>query len=419
MGAQEKKEIIPPDGVHLGKDWIVGRSIESQAEISAFRIRSELPSKKVDLVVIKKDKAYYQKLPPIFKPVKYLKTNWMPKYKPITGAVYTHRWQEPKTDRKGKGKTLQNPDDYQIVLKPGYRRNLFLDQVPQSWIIAEIVPQEVWGGIEAALQQQDEIRHDYGGTHGVELATVESLLSSTRQLADFFRFSDDIDKNDLERLADETGDYLDHLGFVSVQGELQKSIKELYRRSVKTDALGRVNPTVSRILLRSAYLKLVRREVVTHLSKEKAERIYEVLLIERDRTRELTSNAIEIIDGICEDIDDNRNKLGKNRTITLYRQTLTYFVNRLLRPIKVAPYLLPARIAESFILSPGMMRKKRKIVLEKELEVGNMGLSRDNPSVEQYLMQRNLSGIIDRFRNARSILSSSLKDPDNDVIRVF
>ena len=133
----------------------------------------------------------------------------------------------------------------------------------------------------------------------------------------------------------------------------------------------------------------------------------------------MTSNAIEIIDGICEDIDDNRNKLGKNRTITLYRQTLTYFVNRLLRPIKVAPYLLPARIAESFILSPGMMRKKRKIVLEKELEVGNMGLSRDNPSVEQYLMQRNLSGIIDRFRNARSILSSSLKDPDNDVIRVF
>lgn len=420
-----------PASISRGSDFIEKReTIERGREALAARLRARYPEERADLLVIDRERAIYLTLPSLAPPeMRDRPPSWMPKYDPVTGAVYTSRWDSPPMRGEKVGglykRRLVEAGKYEIVHQPPGRIEVDLADIPKSWTVRRLVPQHVWDGIETALRQQDLVRKDYGTRPGVEQEVVEGLLTGIHTLADIFR-TEKLQESDLTRIAEETEKFLASYGLLTAREEIRQRLVASMLRAADEDKRNRINPLVSRVRLRSAYLDTVRREVVARFVREKASAIYEVLYLERDLTRTFLTEARDTIDRFLD-----RHPVFQNpesfRTredfpdaeITRLVGSLRGLVASTIRPVRVAPYLIPARLAEVAVTDVRYKSRRDQVELDRILEIADAQEELERPSAEILIRQRDPVSAERRLLNARTVLDEVLSDPDNSVVKMF
>jgi hypothetical protein len=420
-----KPENIP--GVRKG--FQKGESMETGREWAAGRIRAEMTSQKVELLIIETSKESFLDLPIIGPSNPRHLPGWMPRYERDTGAIITTRWGKgaAKITEEGK-KALIEPERFSVINKPRYVKSVDLTSFPKSWSVSRLIPQRIEDGIEAAMRQQDEVRSDY---QGVEQDKVAGLLIEIHQLTELF-LQKGVSEYELNEVVLKTSEIVEDLGISKTKGNIYQRLINSMNRAGRKDRLGRVNPLISRTLLRSAYLDSVKREVQTRLSREKANNVYNLLFVERFTTRALLENAKESIEKLAglgrqpghEVLTEsyyrrNPAKNIKDIEITGLRQDLKAIAETSLRPVRVAPYLIIARLSEVMLLSPLYMKRRDRVVLEAALMNTNWESMLGEASVEEHLMKRDPESAVRRLRQIHTLIDEELTNPDNFVYTVF
>jgi hypothetical protein len=286
-------------------------------------------------------------------------------------------------------------------------------------------------GIEAAMRQQDEVRKDYGVFGGVEQDKIASLFVEIHKLTEPF-LQGGISRDKLSEVAEKTSVMIKELGISKIKGSIYGRMIDSLLRAGQEDRLGRVNPLISRTLLRSAYLNAVKREVLTRLTREKANNVFNLLYVERLTTRAFLENARYTIGELAGlegqsghsvlTEDYYRKDPVKNisdEEISELRRNLKAIVKTNLRPIRVAPYLVIARLSEAMLLSLSHMTKKDRVVLKKVLENADLGGELKRISAEEFIMRRNPTDAVVRLRQVHTLINEVLEDPRNLVYTVF
>lgn len=419
MPGKERPPVPEIPGLQKGGDFLKGRKIELQRELWASRRRATFTDRKADLLVISKDKEYFLNLPVlgIYEPETTPVASWAPRFEPSTGDVYTTRWEQ--FDRS------LNPEKFVVF---GGRKNaegLNLALLPKSWDVPRLVPQQVSGGLEAAMRQQDEIRHDFSAKEGVEQKRVEEVLMGIHVLTDVFVHKS-ITSEILEALARQTEGMLKKEGLLSAKDSIWRIIVDFTIRAAKKDSLNRNNPTASRILARAAFLRTVDRELILREVKTKADRLYRYLGMVRIQTRNRITDASDTLDRI--------GGLGKEMGHPAFREGRRWLstkeawqVGRVVRAVsddilglvQAAPYLVPARLAEAMLT--GKIGKYRGRVERIKATLANSGVEQEleRDSVEDYLRRGDGTSAQKRMRHAYTVLKEVLADPDHLEVTVF
>lgn len=389
-----------------------------------------MPEERADLIVIEEQKQAFLNLPALGPSNMPALPSWVPRYDEVSGAVYTTRWASVATEVREEGQFLPEAERFIVVKKPRHAKKVDLEAFPKKWRVVRLIPQEVEDGIEAAMRQQDEVRHDYGAFEGIEQEQVEKVMVVLRELSEEFK-NENITRARLPEIAERSVQAMKELGIVMPRG-VKARIVTLVERAANPDELGRVNPMISRILLQSAYLDAVRREVLARLVREKANRIFNLLYIERAVTRDFLTDSAEAIAKMAglggekgEEVLTEafyKERGGKNipaGDITRIRRTFKAIVVLNLRPVRVAPYLLVARLSEAMLLSPAYMMEEDQIKLKETLKYYGMEEVLEQKSAEDFMRQGNPGKVVERLRQVHSLLQACLEDPDNQVYRVF
>ena len=214
------------------------------------------------------------------------------------GEIYTSKWQ-PKDIFPIDGRlTIENPQDYLHIRSRG-ERHVDLANLPavatSSRPVVELIFGKIEDSIETAIRQQFHILEGYKpGTAAPELEQVKRAVFYTQRQS--LRFiSERLTKDDLEDLLTETTNFLEKSGFLSsgIRQPEKKKMRDMLLRAFLRDKLDRVNPMVSRVRLRSAYLSEIKRAVAASLIVEKAENNLRLLSWEREMTRWALEMALD------------------------------------------------------------------------------------------------------------------------------
>jgi hypothetical protein len=409
-----------------------GESIEAGRERIVARARAEMPREKATLLIIESSKEDFLDLPILGPSNLQYPSSWVPRYDRDTGAIITTKWRTGTTETNVEGRqALKEPERFSVISKPKHAKNVDLTSFPKSWSVARLIPQKIEDGIEAAMRQQDEVRKDYGVFGGIEQEKIAGLFVEIQKLTEPF-LQGGISKNELSKVAEKTSMMIENLGISKVKGNIYERMINSLLRAGQEDRLGRVNPLISRTLLRSAYLDAVKREVLARLSREKANNVFNLLYVERFTTRALLENArdsIEKLAGLRKEPghkvlteDHYRKDPIKNisdEEISELRRDLKAIVKTNLRSVRVAPYLIIARLSEAMLLSPMYMKKKDKSALGKVIKRAYLNSALEMTSAEEYIMKRDPASAATRLRQVHSLINAVLEDPDNLVYMVF
>lgn len=423
---RDGRELDRIPGVRRG--FQKGETIEAGRERIVARARAEMPRKKATLLIIESSKENFLELPILGPSNLQYPSSWVPRYDRDTGAVFTTKWKTGATEINSKGKqALKEPERFSVISKPKHAKNVDLASFPKGWSVARLIPQRINDGIEVAMRQQDEVRKDYGVFGGVEQEKIAGLFVEIQKLTEPF-LQGGIDRNELSNIAEKTSAMIEDLGISEVKGNAYERMINSLLRAGQEDRLGRVNPLISRTLLRSAYLDAVKREVLARLSREKAGNVFNLLYVERFTTRALLENArdsIRTLAGLGNEPghkvlteDDPINNIS-DEEISKLRQDLKAIVKTNLRPVRVAPYLVIARLSEAMLLSPSYMKKKDRLVLERVIKKTYLDNILEMTSAEEFIMKRNPVGAVTKLRQVHSLISAVLEDPDNLIYTVF
>lgn len=405
-----------------------GESIEAGRERVAARVRAEIPREKATLLIIENTKKDFLDLPIIGPSNLQYPSSWVPRYDRDTGAIITTKWRTGATEINIKEKqALKEPERFSVISKPKHARNVDLASFPKSWSVARLIPQKIEDGIEAAMRQQDEVRRDYGVIGGIEQEKIAGLFVEIQKLTEPF-LRGGISRNELSKVAEKTSAMIKDLGISKVKGSIYERMIDSLLRAGQEDRLGRVNPLISRTLLRSVYLDAVKREVLARLSREKANNVFNLLYVERFTTRALLENArntIEKLAGLEKEpghkilTEGGLTKNISDEEISELRRDLKAITKTNFSPVRVAPYFVIARLSEAMLLSPSYMKKKDKLALEKALKEACLDNVLEMTSAEEYIMKRNPTGVATKLRQVHSLINAALEDPDNSVYTVF
>lgn len=253
---RERLDRIP--GVKRG--FQKGESIEIGRERIAVRARAEMPGGKIGLLIIENSKKDFLNLPIIGPSNLQYPSSWVPRYERDTGVVIITKWRSAATEITDKGKqALKEPERFVVIGKPKHAKNVDLVSFPKSWFVARLIPQKIEDGIEAAMRQQDEVRRDYGVFGGIEQDKIAGLFVEIHKLTEPF-LKGGISRDELFEVAEKTSAMIEELGISETKGGVYQRMIDSLLRAGKEDRLGRVNPLISRTLLRSAYLDVVKRD---------------------------------------------------------------------------------------------------------------------------------------------------------------
>lgn len=395
-----------------------GEPIEVRMERSLVRIRAGMPEQTAHVLITE---PWFLDLPVLGAvPEGRLPEWWMPRYDAVSGAVYTTKWGEPFTEETPEGRRkVVGSERFVILRQPKYRKNVSLTALPKSWIIGRLIPQEVWGGIETAMRQQDEIRDASRAGVGTDQLQVEELFVAIRGLSQKY-VRGEVTKENLQGLAQEAQDLLEREGVLSAKGPFLKEAEEALMMVFQKDARGRFSPFAARMRIYRAMRNLTKREVETWLTRRKSNKVFNLLYIEREDERSslmdaqggLTELATHSV--LSDTIFRSRPKSIFDGDITEIRRVLKG-IGQTLQSVRMAPYLLPARLAEAMLRSNQFRKKWEKQRLRKILEVGGVEGEMKRASVEDLIMQRNALEAARRLRNVYNLLDSALTDPDNLV----
>lgn len=423
------KEKFSPDnipGVARGKDFFnKGKSIEATRETWASRKRALLLEDRLDLLLIGKNKESYfnslavlGRVSDIAKPA----AAWLPRVDKITGAVVTSRIVSD-FDR-----TLLSKGEYIAIAGKRFSTDLNLASIPKSWTISLLIPQIVSEGIEAAMRQQDEIVGTYRAVEGAEYGRVEEIFTEIHILSETFVRGEIKSENDLQVLAKRTQAYLVRNGLMDTEHPVWKKITNYTLKAAGKDSLNRLNPTVSRVLARAAYLAAVDREIAGINTNNKAQRIFSYLEGVRASTRFKIEESVNLLNELCgfegRVASNQIFRDGKTSTtpqeIKEIDQVIDSVSESLLKKVEPAPYLLPATMARALLTGAIYWRGKNEAgLMLKIMKAGSFDEKQFQLPARHYL--RNLQPLVARevIRQAHSLLKSVLEDKTNLDVKVF
>lgn len=426
MGKEEKINELADNIPGISKGF-KGLSVEAGREMSAARLRAEMPEGGVELLVIHKKAEHFLNLPHLGSSKLKKPKSWIPRYDSVSGDVYTTRWGGIDTIIGEKDQSIDKSGEFIVFQQPPHiKGKVDLNRFPKTWRVARLIPQNVKGGIESAMRQQDEVREAYG-LGGPEQDVVEQLFVGIHQLTEPFLI-EEATTHLLNDITHQAIQLFESIGYSDPSGRTQQRIIEHTMRAGKQDRLGRVNKLVSRVLLRAAYLDAVRREVVVRLSREKTNRVFTLLGVERSATRLNLQNTIDVLDRLVGNyghpvFTDSTLLNPENITraqIDDIRQILKSTVDNNLRTVRVLPYKTEAAISEVWLLSRHARRRSDYHRLKDTLAV--FGLTKDflkQYSVEELVMSKKPELALEQIRTTKTLLKEVLEDPDNRVIKVF
>lgn len=212
------------------------------------------------------------------------------RFNPFTGEIRIPIWRGlPVIEEEGR-RFLENPDKLVQIRRRGEHQVDFFNLPPRE--VVQLYYLKI-PGIEAAIRQQVHIMDKYRG-EGKEVSQIEDLMNWLN--LQWQATAPKIDKSSLTTLAEQTAEFLITSGFATDRDQTKKRIADTLRRVYQPDSLGRINPLVARICLRSAYLEAVRKEMLAVLVAEKFGSFLGILLMEREITRQIMAEAAETLD---------------------------------------------------------------------------------------------------------------------------
>lgn len=422
------KEKTVPDIPGVSRGFPAGVPIDAAAQLQVTKTKERFSHLRADIFLIDAEKVDYLKLPTLIRELPVKPPPWMPRYEPISGAVYTMRWNEPDlgltpavTFSKDGLFIRTETKRYLVIGGEKYHYLATFKKVAKSWDVRQLVPQRVEDGIEAAMRQQDEIMKDYQFNVGVETGQVAEVLSQIEGLFEYLNQST-VSEATFNGVALRAEDIFRRHGLLFAKDPFKTDIVGTLQKVSLKDSLGRRNPSAAKWRLVSALLKTIKRKLVTGFVNDKSVRIFSVLLTEREIER------LNLEDGkrIMEQIGGFSGRLGANifsnyfnnpkqipdNSITQAGEFLEDLVRERFRSAKVAPYLLPARIIEAMLVGRRLDREK---TTEKILTGYSAAKELDEPSVVDLLRMRKPAEALKRFSDAYVITKELLNDPDHKV----
>lgn len=388
-----------------------GEPIEVRMERSLVRIRAEMPEQTAHVLITE---PWFLDLPVLGSvPEGKLPEWWMPRYDSINGAVYTTRWGEALTKETPEGrKEVVEAERFVILRQPKYRKNVSLTTLPKSWTIGRLIPQKVWDGIEAAMRQQYEIKEASRGGVGTDQIQVEELFAAIRGLSQKY-VRGEVTKENLQDMAEQTQALLEREGVLSAKDQFLQDLKEALTLAFQEDSRGRFNPLAARMRLYRAMRNLTKREVETWLTRRKSNKVFNLLYVEREDERSSLTDVQEAVVEVGEHpvLSDT---IFRSRPDSIFDEDITEIrrvfkgIGQTLQSVRVAPYLLPAKLADVMLRSNQFRKKWEEQRLRKILEVGGVEGEMERPSVEDLIMQRNAFEAAKRLRNVYNLLDSAL-----------
>lgn len=378
--------------------------------------------KRGDLFVIKIEKADYVAIPVLDSDEKGAPI-WVPRVHPVTGAVYTTRW-----NNKVKI-TAENANDYMVIGGGKYKEVLSgrvkLSNIPQSWTVSNLVPQMVPGGLPAGSRQQEEIWHDYA-PGGIEQQRVDAMLIGIHRISEAFSQGRIKTDQDLEKVAKETEDMFQKEGIITATGIFWQELRDFVRRALQKDSLGRRNPPRALVLAAAGYVRASLGGEKARRVRQKAKDVKEYFEAATLRVLEHFNNAAEILDRVAGlkkykgvyAFREEKEMLTGSEALSLSEINKGIIVNDL-RPVQVAPWLFSARAAEALLMGNYGMSNEEEERFAKTLQAGGkLGLLVPH-SAEYYLRHRGTVGVKNMMREAHSELIGASENPDFFETTVF
>ncbi|MEK7112271.1 MAG: hypothetical protein AAB875_02990, partial [Patescibacteria group bacterium] len=218
-----------------------------------------------------------------------------------------------------------------------------LINLPLRKEVVELIFAKVDSDIETAIRQQ---RHILSGTRHTEVKQAREVIAHTNALANRF-ITDRVDQDGLLKLAKLTGDFLEEkFEVVNPRDADKRKMQQMLLAAPLRDRLGRVNPTVSRLRARSAYLAASKRLIVASLVVQKFETNQAILVYERETSRWVLREAIKNLETFV--LGTTTFRSGKADTPTQrsgISSVLSTISEDLATSIRVKPYLMPAKLS--------------------------------------------------------------------------
>lgn len=279
----------------------------------------------------------------------------------ITGAIYTTRWTKLETynDPETGKRSIKNPEDYTFI----FIRDSLPDpeDLPLGGSAIRLVAGEVWEGLETAIRQQYHILERYQpASLTAEPQALRRIFYWIDQTSQKFR-EGPITKDQLGQWSQEAVELIAQAGLTSAIDETKRKIATMLAKATKPDSLKRINPMVSRIRLRSAFLATTRRIVTAELVRRKFSANLEVLVAEREFTRYNLRQADNELSAILHELrqppQDSSQVSEPDRQVlaSKIRETAQYYLSF----PRVAPYLIPSRLAAIFLV--GCKESKKEL----------------------------------------------------------
>ena len=283
------------------------------------------------------------------------------RFNPITGAIYTTHWTKLETfnDPETGKRSIEDPEDYTFISDWPWLPDP--EDLPRTGRVIRLVVAEVWEGLEPAIRQQYHILEEY---------QPASLTAEPQALRRIFYWIDQtsqrfkeggMTKGQLGQFSQGAAELITQAGLTSATDEVKKKLATMLAKATKPDSLGRINPLVSRIRLRSALLAATRRIVTAELVRRKFSANLEVLVAEREFTRyslEQAGNELgAILYGLRQPQQDSSQICESDRQgfISKIRKIAQYYLSF----PRVAPYLIPSRLAAIFLV--GCKESKKEL----------------------------------------------------------
>jgi len=263
------------------------------------------------------------------------------------GNMWITTWPDVPTedDPKSRRRHIVNPKEYAYqILNPLEIRTRDVESLPLGRKVIELRFSKL-KTIEKGIRLPGHVIEKAMDT---EVSQARVIVKATNSLATEFLMGG-ITKSKLEILARKMGDYLEETGVFRPRLEDKINMIDMLLKASKPDSLGRVNPLVSRIRARSAFLSASKRMIVQGFVVAKFEKIRGILVYERETTRWVLENALDQLKIYVLGINAMK-KPGQEDTVTQRHglfATLNTVSEELLTTVRVRPYLAPSREAAS------------------------------------------------------------------------
>lgn len=253
------------------------------------------------------------------------------RFNPFTGEIYI------ATYRHNLKRELQShfPEREIILMQRGRKpsREIF-----QRW--------NQYPDVECAIRSADHVLESYGKVEGDIVRNTRGAINLAKRLLTKFELRE-INKENIEKIAQETSQELDSLGFGNAEKPIKQQLALQISKATEKDKLERVNPLISRTRLASAWLKAIRELLVAKKVREKFYAVNMDLLSERSSERfYLSQTAI-----LMQDILKNQNTTELKLKIRGLKEFSLFYLTP--EKIKVAPYRKPALLAKHYLFGVG------------------------------------------------------------------